>query len=128
MIVWKWTLMVTLDRKLFQNYYCSFSSETFITALLVTPYNSVLKEAINAEKISLSVILHYINYFHSNKTLSALYKFMCGCECFISSKSIHKSSLSRRDQYFKNSNIKSNMLKKVGLVKKKITYMKHIKI
>ena len=35
MIVWKWTLMVTLDLKLFQMFYCRCLSENFITSLLV---------------------------------------------------------------------------------------------
>ena len=33
------------------------------------------------------------------KQMSAQYKFMCGCECCISAKSIHSSLLSWRDRY-----------------------------
>ena len=33
------------------------------------------------------------------KKMSARYKVMCGCECFISAKSIHLSFLSWRDRY-----------------------------
>ena len=33
------------------------------------------------------------------KQMSAQYKFMCGCECYISSKSIHSSLLSWRYRY-----------------------------
>ena len=33
--------------------------------------------------------------------MSARYKIMCGCECFISAKSIHSSLLSWRDRYLK---------------------------
>ena len=62
------------------------------------------------------------------KQISAQYKVMCGCECFISDKSLHSSLLSWRDGYLKNSKIKAKMLKIEGLVKKHITYMKHIKI
>ena len=58
----------------------------------------------------------------------ARYNVMRGCECCISSKSIHSSLLSWRDWYLKNSKIKSKILNIEGLVKKKITYMKHIKI
>ena len=36
------------------------------------------------------------------KKMSARYKVMCGCECFISTKSIHSSLLSWRDRYLKN--------------------------
>ena len=35
------------------------------------------------------------------KQMSARYKIMCGCECFISAKSIHSSLLSWRDRYLK---------------------------
>ena len=62
------------------------------------------------------------------KQMSACYKVMCGCECCISDKIIHSSLLSWRDRYSKNSNIKSKMIKSEGLMKKHITYMKHIKI
>ena len=61
------------------------------------------------------------------KQTSAKYKVMCGCECCISSKSLHSSFLSWSDRYLKNSNIKSKIIKAEGLVKKHITYMKHIK-
>ena len=33
--------------------------------------------------------------------MSARYKIMCGCECFISAKIIHSSFLSWRDRYLK---------------------------
>ena len=36
------------------------------------------------------------------KKMSARYKFMWGCECCISAKSIHSSLLSWRDRYLKN--------------------------
>ena len=44
------------------------------------------------------------------------------------SKSIHSSLLSWRDSYLKNWNIKSKMIKAEVLMKKRITYTKHIKI
>ena len=52
------------------------------------------------------------------KQMSARYNFICGCECCISAKSIHLSLLSWRDRYFKNSRIKSKMLKTEGMVKR----------
>ena len=52
---------------------------------------------------------------------------MCGYECCISDKSIYAFLLSWHDQYLKNPKIKAKMLKTEGLVKKHITYMKHIK-
>ena len=63
-----------------------------------------------------------------SKKISAQYKVMRGCECCISAKSIHASLLSWRDRYLKNSKIKSKILKTEGLAKKKIAYMRHIKI
>ena len=59
---------------------------------------------------------------------SAWYKVMCGCECYISAKSIHDSLLPWCDWYSKSSKIKAKMLKIEGLEKKKIAYMKHKKI
>ena len=53
---------------------------------------------------------------------------MYGCECCISAKSIHPLLLSWYDKNFKNSKIKSKILKIEGAVKYKIAYMKHIKI
>ena len=50
----------------FQNCYCRCPSKNFITTLLVTQYmmNSKRKEI---QRItSLSVILHYVHYFHPN--------------------------------------------------------------
>ena len=35
------------------------------------------------------------------KQISARYKVVCGCECFISAKNIHSSLLSWRDRYLK---------------------------
>ena len=58
----------------------------------------------------------------------AQYKVMWGCECCISAKSIHFSLLSWRNRYFFYFKIKAKMLKTEGLVKKHITYMRHIKI
>ena len=55
-------------------------------------------------------------------------KVMCSCECCISTKSIHSSLLYWRDRYLKNSNIKSKIPRKEGLVKKHIAYIKQIKI
>ena len=48
----------------------------------------------------LSVIKPCVYCFHHNyKKMSARYKIMCGCECCISSKSIHSSLLSWSDRY-----------------------------
>ena len=45
------------------------------------------------------------------KQISARYTNMCGCECCISSKSIHSSLLSWRDRYLKKSRIKEKCSK-----------------
>ena len=39
------------------------------------------------------------------KQMSARYKIMCGCECYIYAKRIHSSLLYWRDSYLKNSRI-----------------------
>ena len=36
------------------------------------------------------------------KQISAYYKVMCGCECFVYTKSIHSLLISWRDKYLKN--------------------------
>ena len=61
------------------------------------------------------------------KQISVRYRVMCGCECCISAKSINSSLLSWCDRYLKNSKIKEKIIKSDCLLKKNITYMKHIK-
>ena len=70
--------------------------------------------------ISLSVILHYVQYCHPNLKMSSRYKVMCGCECCISAKSMHSSLLSWCSCCLKKLRISVEMLKKEGLGKKKI--------
>ena len=41
------------------------------------------------------------------KKMSARYKIMCGCECYISAKSIHSSFLSWRNRYLEKLKDKS---------------------
>ena len=60
------------------------------------------------------------------KQMLAQYKVMCGCEGCIYTQIIHSSLLSWRDRHLENSNIKYKILKTEGLVKKHITYTKHI--
>ena len=60
--------------------------------------------------------------------MSSRYKVMCGCECCISSKSMHSSFISWRDRYLKKSRMSAKMIKTEGLGKEQITYMKLIKI
>ena len=79
--------------------------------------------------ISLSVILHYFQYFHPNLKKPSGYKVVCGCECCISDKSMNLSLLSWRDRYLKKtqgSQPKCSNHKVWG--KRKFAYMKLIKI
>ena len=76
-----------------------------------------------------SVIVHYVHCFHINQNKYPHDTRSCVvCECCIYDKSIHSSLLSWRDSYLKNWNIKSKMIKAEVLMKKRITYTKHIKI
>ena len=62
------------------------------------------------------------------KNMNFWYKVIFGCKCCMYSKSMHSSSLSWRDRYPKNSNIKVVTRKTEGLVKYPINYLRHIKI
>ena len=62
----KWTLMVTLDHKLFKICYCRSPSKNFVTDLLVNQKMVVSNRQEMHRIISLSVILHYIHYCHPN--------------------------------------------------------------
>ena len=53
---------------------------------------------------------------------------MCGCECCISSKSMHSSLLSWHENFLKNWRIKSVMYKKEGMAKCPIVYLRYIKL
>ena len=118
--------MVILNRNLFQNCYCRCLSEKFITILLA-PQNMVDSKKQDMKMIiSLSMILHYVHYFHPNIKISSRYKVMCGCECCIYVKITHSSLLSWRDCYLEKLRISAKMLKTKGLGEKKIAYMKHI--
>ena len=120
--------MVTLNCNLLQNCYCMYPSKNFTTALLVTHKIVDSKRQEMHKIISLSVILHYVHYFHPNLKNSSRCKVMCGWECCISDKSLHSSLLSWRDFILKKSNIKVKILKTEDLGENKIAYMKHIKI
>ena len=62
------------------------------------------------------------------KQMSAQYKVMCCCECFISAKNIHSSLLSWHDSYLEKLKyqIQNDQSRRSG--ENNITYMKHIKI
>ena len=61
-----------------------------------------------------SLLPPQLNFF------SSIYKVMCGCECCISTRSMHSSW---RDCYLKKSRISSRILKTEGLGRKKIVYI-----
>ena len=70
--------------------------------LVSDPVDGGLKEAIDAENniiISDYTLLSLLQ--PQLKNISSRYKVMCGCECFISEKSIHSSLLSWRDWHLK---------------------------
>ena len=98
------------------------------TSLICDPEYGGLKKAIYAENniiISSSALCSILP--PPIKTISALYKVMCGYECCTYEKSIYSSLLSWRDWYSKKSNIKAKIIKTESQTKTKIAYMKHIK-
>ena len=102
-------------------------SDNFITILLAPIIMVDSKKQETKIIISLSVILHYVHYFHPIFKLS-IYKVMCGCEYCISAKSMHSSLLSWRDIYFKIQGYQPKFSKQKVWGKSKFTYMKNIKI
>ena len=62
------------------------------------------------------------------KNMYAQYKLICGCECCISSKSIHSSLLSWRDCYLRKLKNLSQMHKTEVTVKIPIAYLIDIKL
>ena len=89
------------NRNLFQKFYFRCLLENFIT-ILSAPQKMVDQMKLEMQRvISLSVIIHCVHYFHPNLKMSLRYKFMFGCECLISSKSMHSSLLSWRDNLYK---------------------------
>ena len=74
-------------------------------SMVITPEEGGLKEARDADNniiISDSKLQPTIQ--PQLKNMSARYKVMCGCECYISDKSIHSSLLSWRGCYLRNLN------------------------
>ena len=65
--------------------------------------------------------------FPSQLKKPAQYKFMSGCECYISAKSIYYSLLSWRDQYFKKTKDQIQNFQNIRYGENLIVYMKHIK-
>ena len=98
-------------------------------SLVSDPNDGGLKDARDEDgKIIISDSTLHLLLPPQLKQMSARYKIMRGCECCISAKIIYSSLISWRDRYLKNSKIKAKFIKAEGLLKKHITYMKHIKI
>ena len=71
--------------------------------MVIPPEEGGLKQAIDADNniiISDSTLRSILP--PQLKKMYAQYKFMCGCECYISAKSIHSSLISRWDHYLRN--------------------------
>ena len=98
--------------------------------IMVSPPEEVgMKEARYANNkiiISDSTLLNIIS--PQLKKITSQYKFMCQCECYIFSKSIHSSLLSWRERLLINLNIKVIRCKTDGLVKWPIFYSIHINL
>ena len=121
--------MVTLNCNLFQNIYYRCLSENLITILLAPQKMVDSKKQEMNMMISLSVILHYVHYFHPNSKMASRYKVMCGCECCISSKIIHSSLPSWHDHYLKKSQVSQPKCSKQKVWgKSKFAYMIIIKM
>ena len=60
------------------------------------------------------------------KQMSASYKIMCGCKCYISAKSIHSSLLSWRDRYLKKLKDQSQNAQSRRSGENHITYTQYI--
>ena len=77
--------------------------------------------------ISLSVIIHYIHYCHPNKNVINIQGHLWLWMLYIYQDYTFLMTIIARLS-FKKINDQRKMLKTEGLVKKKIAYMKHIKI
>ena len=86
--------MITLNRNWFQNCYCRFIATLVVTQIMMDSNKQEMQII-----ISLSVIQHYVHYFHLNLKIPSRYKVMCDCECCISAKIIHSLLLSWRYRY-----------------------------
>ena len=66
--------------------------------MVVPPEEGVLKEARDTED---NIIISYLTLCNilppQLNNITAQYKIICGCECFISAKSMHLSLLTWRD-------------------------------
>ena len=120
--------MIRKNHKWLKNYYFRCPLENFIIFLPLIQSMVVSNSQEMRKIISLLVILNCVYSCRRNLKIPARCKVVCGCEWFISTKILHSLLISWRDWYLKNWNIKVSMLKTEGLVKKKIAYMKHIKI
>ena len=126
MIVWKWKLMVTPDQK-FPKLLQQVSVRELHNSLVSDPENVWIEEARDAENniiISDSTLREL--FPPQLKQMSSHYKVICGCECCISSKTIHSPLLSWHDWYYIYIYIYISKTIKKGLVKNQIAYMKYI--
>ena len=90
------------ELQLVPNKLLQFSIRKLHNILVSDPVDGGLKEARNAENnIIISDSTLRSLFPPQFKKMSSRYKAMCGCEYFISAKSMHSSLLSWHDRYFK---------------------------
>ena len=78
------------------------------------PNDGGLKDARDEDgKIIISASTLYSLLQPQLKQISARYNIMCGCECFISAKSIHSSFLYWRDRYLKDQSQNAQSIRSV---------------
>ena len=98
MIVSKLCYMIRHNLNQFQNCYFRCLLDNYIIAFHVIQM-MVVSKMLGMKMVKLlSVIYIAFTVATSFKKMSARYKIMCGCECCISTKSIHSSLLSWRDR------------------------------
>ena len=116
MIVWRWKLIVTLNRNLFQNCCYMCLSENFIQSY--TRYGGLkeTRDEYDNNIISDSPLFSILP--PQLKKMSSRYKVLCGCKYCIFSKSMHSLLLSWHDWYLKRSRTSAKILKKEDLGKK----------
>ena len=85
-------------------------------------YQKEARDEQNNTVISYSVLRNFIST--QLKNMSASHKFMCGCDSYISSKSMHLYLLTQIDFYLKNLKTKVTTRTTEGLIKLQVEFLK----
>ena len=100
------------ERQLVPKTLLQVSVRELYNSLISDPVYGGLKEARDAESNIIICDSTLCSLFPPQlKYISSVYKVMCGCESFISSKIVHLSLLSWRNRSFKKSRINSKCSK-----------------